>query len=650
MALTENPIASGVGPRVEFDEQIKNGPGVISAIQRMRQESEDARRSRVVRNDKNWDTYLGRQDWSHKQDGQSSEFLPMVPVSVEQLAALVKRGMVQFGDYYSIQIDPSLEEVVSGQQIVSLLNPFLDDLWAHAGAPALAFSTVISDAVKQALLKSLIILKVHGGYVKSRRFKYDPDKPDEPEMEEFDQWKLRVDLVRFEDYYPDPTGNGLYEIHRVERDLHEILDMADEGIYDKAAVDQLVGTDFKRPEDEELSEEDRNQDETVQPSFRKRVVLDEFWGTLLNNDGEVVHRNVVAVVANDRFLIRPPEPNPFWHQETPFVVAPLIRVPHSVWHKAIYDHASDLNLAINEMFNLMLDGGMAAVWGIKQLRIEDLDDPSQVEGGIRQGMTLAVKQTLPHNAKVMETISEGNIPQDAMAIYESLKREFTNAAMTNELKMGSLPAKQVLATEILESSQSQNLMLDGIVADVETIVMAPALRKAFLTILQNADVIPENAFISSMDKKIALLIMRAKPAERFAMFAGRAQFKVDGLSATMTKALDYQKMMAMLQAVGTNPMLFQAFMTKFSPDRTLRHLMRTLNLNPEMITRSLEEQAQVGQDVQRTAMAAEMLAGGPKNAEGQAAGVAAGPGTGGDPMTASIQQNANPATGLPGNA
>lgn len=654
MALTENPIASGVGPRPEFDEQIPKGPGVISAIQRLRQESEDARRQRVTQGDRNWDTYLGRQDFSHKQDGQSREFLPKVPVSVEQLSALIKRGMIQFGDYFSIEIDPELGEIIDGAQIRAMFKPFLNDLWGPNNTTN-QFPTVVSDSVKQALLKALLIFKVHGGYVTKRKFKFKPAKKGQApdlEREEIDEWKLRIDLVRFEDYYPDPSGNGLYEIHRVERDLHEVISMVDEGIYNKEAVDQLIGTDFARPEDEKLSERDRNQGISVTPSFRKRVVLDEFWGTLLHDDGTVAHRNIVACVANERYLIRPPEPNPFWHQESPFVVAPLIRVPHSVFHKAIYDHASDLNLAINEMFNLMLDGGMSAVWGIKQVRIEDLDDPSQIEGGIRQGQTLAVKQTLPHNAKVLETVSEGDVPRDAMAVFEFLNREFTNAAMTNELKQGALPPKQVLATEVIEASQSQNLMLDGMIFDIENVAMAPLLRKAFMNVLQNADQIPETSFTSTVERKIALMIMRASPEERFALFGGKCQFRVSGLSATMTRALDFQKIMAFLQAVGVNPLLLQAFMEEFSPKKTLKHMMHTLNINPENLTKSLEERTQdaKNKEVQRTQGASQLIQGGPQNSEGQAAGVASGAGTGGSPQTAAIQQTANPTSGMAPNA
>ena len=195
-------------------------------------------------------------------------------------------------------------------------------------------------------------------------------------MEEDEVWKLRVDLVQPEDYFPDPTGAGLYEIHSVERDLHEVIAMADEGVYDKSIVDQLIGIDFKKPEDEARDARDKNQDEVVTPSFRKRVVLDEFWGTLLKSDGSVAHRNCVCTVANKRFLIRKPEPNPFWHQLSPFVAEPIIRIPWSVWGKALFDDAVSLNLAQNELFNLILDGGMAAVWGTRQIRLEDLEDPA----------------------------------------------------------------------------------------------------------------------------------------------------------------------------------------------------------------------------------------------------------------------------------
>ena len=101
----------------------------------------------------------------------------------------------------------------------------------------------------------------------------------------------------------------------------------------------------------------------------------------------------------------------------PGVSFAMIRVVYGT-HATSY--AAQINFAINEMYNLILDGGISAVWGIKQLRVDDLEDPKQIEGGIQQGTTLWVKNTLPHNGKVLETVTEGNVPPDSMAILEML--------------------------------------------------------------------------------------------------------------------------------------------------------------------------------------------------------------------------------------
>ena len=636
---------------------------VIQEVLRCRNEAEDAKWSRLRKTYKNREAYFGRQNWGGKQDGQSTEFLPKTSLAVEQMCNFVKRGLIKFGEWYSVEVGEEMSEIIDGNQLRSILNVFLNDLWT-ANNSSSSLPILISDAIKAGLLESTMIVKVHGGMRPLRRYKYQREGTTVRnvkhvlQMEEDESWKLRIDLVRQEDYYPDPTGNGLYEIHTVERDLHEIIKGAEDGLYDKKAVDQLIGVDFKRPEDEKMPEAARNQNEVIHPAFRKRVLLHEFWGTLLDRDGQIAHENCVCTVANNRFLIRPPEDNPFWHQESPFVVAPIIRVPHSVWHKALYDDAVDLNLAQNELFNLILDGSMAAVWGVKQVRLEDLEDPSQVEGGIRQGMTLAVKQTLPHNAKVVEECTTGNVPNDAMAVYEAVDREFTQAVLTNELKLGSLPSKQVRATEVVEASQSQGAMLDGICADIETGFIDTILYKSWLTVLQNADDLDDGIMDSVTDRAVANMIMRASPEERYALFAGKSKFRVFGLSATMARALDYQKILALLQAVQLNPMLFQAFMLRFSPEKTLRTLMHKLNINPDDWSKDQEELAKAAEEMQRTQAASQMLG----QAAGQAPAQASAPGAGGpggeggaplgggSQVPAEVNQLTNPQTGLTPNA
>ena len=183
-----------------------------------------------------------------------------------------------------------------------------------------------------------------------------------------------------------------------------------------------------------------------------------------------------------------------------------------------------------------------------------------------------------------------------MAIFEALSREFAAAALSNELKMGSLPPKQVRATEVVELSQSQAITLDSIVGDVESILQE-VLRKAWLTVMQNMDDILASDIVGAIGQDAAFKLAQMGPAERFAAFASFANFSVFGMSALMSKVRDFQKMMALLQAVVSNPILLQAFFKKYSGDRLLSHLMKSLSINPTQMERDEQEIARLGDDL-----------------------------------------------------
>ena len=626
---------------------------VIQAIRACKREAESAvKNGRTLKTRQNFQAFLGEQDWSYKQPGQSTEFLPKTAMALEQFAQFFKRALSQFGAWFSV--DVAADSLLSGEQIHDLLRVYLDDL-PTSGPESVPFELVLSDGVKLGGLGSLIILKVYGRHVASPEFYVEQGQAflgadgepvvtaDTLQQRDRAPWRLCIDLVRPEDYFPDPTGRGLYEIHRVRRDYHEVLELAEQGIYDKAAVEAIAAS-FTEPEDEQVRSRMQNQEPPTPPGFRRQIVIDEFWGTLLDARGRVVQKQTLCALANDRYLIRKPEPYPFWHGGSPFVAAPLIRVPGSVWHKALYDDVVPLNFAANELFNLMTDGAMASVWGVRQLRPDYLQDPAQVAGGVPQGITLAIKQETPQGTKVLETVTEGEVPQFALEQYRIIDREFQAAAMVNDIKLGFFPDKTVKATEVMEASQSQAVTLDGITADLERGLITRTLEKAYLTILQHLDVLDARDVVDAIGPQAALLIARLTAPQRFALLARKARFQVHGLSATLGRVRDFQKIMALMQAVATSPMLMQAFMQRFSADKVLTHMMKTLSLNPEHMELTPEERA--AQPAQMMGLAGLM---GAQGAEGQAPspGSPVGPGAGGEPnVPAEIVQMANPMTGM----
>jgi hypothetical protein len=621
--MATNPVSN--------DEPVADMDGltVVRAVTEYRQESEAARRDRMSLSKRNRNAAMNLQDWTHKEEGQSTEFLPKTSSSLEQFSAFIKRSLTQFGAWFDVEM--SEESPLDGNQVRAIIMEFFESL------PTSLFNrnktTVahqLSDAVKVGLLEATIIFKVHGYRTKKPVFDFEKGE----QSFKLEPWSLAIDLIPPEDYYPDHYGRGLYEIHRVERDLVDVVRLAEQGVYDKEVVAQLK-TSVHRKELEAMDRKNENkQDRTPPPTFRKRVVIDEFWGNIMDSAGNIVHENVTCTIANDTFLIRKPTPNPFWHGESPFVAGPLTRVPFSVFHRALYDNVVPLNEALNELFNLMLDGGISSVWGINQLRPGYLEDPRQVSDGISQGTTLVMNDSAPPDAKVFERVATGQVPQDAMAMYTLLDKEFNAAALTNDIKLGLLPSKEVKATEIVEASQSQAVTLDAIVSDFEWYI-ENLIKKSWITIVQNADNIDVKLIDHAAGRRAAVILARLSPEDRFNAFADTAIFKVFGLSATLTRARDFQKLMAVLQAVGQNPILLQAFFKKYSEDKVLIQMMKMLNMNPEAFERDEAEMQQMGQEMNDAAMMQQMgLTGG---------GTQGGQGGG---MTSEINQEIQPTAGL----
>lgn len=627
-----------------YPDRSEDHAHLVKVFSEYKREAHDARRWRLKKNRRNWDLYNGNQDWSHKIEGQSTEFIPKLALAAEQMSAAIRKALTQFGPWFSLQLPAGA--IISNEQARTLLMRFLQQL-VVGRHKKVGIATVLADVVKQGLMESILVLKIHGYPVTEKTFQVEPGHliagiPEKLNSREDKVWRLRIDCVPSEDYMQDPTGRGLYEIHTVERDLVDVLDMADAGVYDKKIVDGIQ-EDFARDRSLLLQPRHKNQNVAVPPSFRKRMVIDEIWGTILGPDGLPLATNVVAAMANDKYIIREPEDNPFWHQESPFVATPIIRIPGSTLGKAFYDHVADLNVALNELFNLILDGGMASVWGVRQVRPNYLEDERQIAGGISQGTTLVLNENAPADGKAIEVVASGTVPPEALAVYNLTDRELDASAMTNSFKIGSLPQRQVKATEVVEVQQNQAVMLENFTAEIEENIIEPMLRKAWLCVMQFADDIPAQDVVDAVGVNTAFKLSQMSPASRYAMFA-RASFSAFGLSGTLAKARDFQKIMALMQGIRANPVLMEVFVRTTSADKTLKTLMRSLNIDPDDLELTEEEKADAEARMQRVQQLAQTMpaeGGSPPN-------MMAGPGES-TPQAASnsaIHQNAEPTGGF----
>ena len=178
-------------------------------------------------------------------------------------------------------------------------------------------------------------------------------------------------------------------------------------------------------------------------------------------------------------------------------------------------------------------------------------------------------------------------------LFAMVDREFQQAAMVNDVRLGNLPPRRVKATEIIESQSSQSVTIDAILKDVENEFIEPLLRKSWLTILQFADAIPFDHYEGAVPADIATTFQQMPSVDKYIYYGQRCSFQVFGLSQALNRIKEFQSLVTILQVVGGNPVLLQAFVQRYSPFKILESLFELMEVKPSRYELTIEEQAQL---------------------------------------------------------
>ena len=595
-------MAKRKSSKVEKSEQ-SNEEKILQTSLAYKDESAFAKTDRMESNRANWDCFHLRGNFSHKIEGQSREFLPKQSLATEQFAAFIQQGLVDMEDWFSVESRIGLEGleqfmILKPDEARKLMMRYLDKA---------KFYQYVNDFMKLASNESLVIAKVHGTRVEKPKYKTKSTfleggkKKVELVKIKDTVWELRIDPVRGEDYYPDPSGRGLYQMEEIELDTWELRKMAEgpNAIYDKDAVEEAIKSFKATGTDEQDTYKAREMGQnTAVDSIRKKIRIFECWGSIIDPvSGDLLFENVMWTCANDfSSLIQKPTRNPWWHGRAPYVVTPILRVPNSVWHKALNDAPTQLNNAANELFNLNLDGAMKAVHNIGQIRRDWLEDENQVSNGIPAGTTLDINSAVPPGAKVYEELSSGKVPADGLAMYELIISEFNQSALSNELRMGNLPGRSVKATEVVEASQSLTNLFTAVAKNIEKEFITPILQMSLSVIAQHADDLDAAEVESELGPQRARQLAAVPRPELFAAVVEGFKFKVSGISTILSRMKNHQKLMLLLQSIGQSDVLVQEFAKKYDFGRLLALIMKSLDVNPTELELKKEElQAQQGQ-------------------------------------------------------
>lgn len=580
------PITQSIGP-ADDDE-------LLRILQGYYREADEARKGGMNPRDMKWEQninlYWNRYDFSKKAPWQAQEVMPEVPMYVDRFAAAMKEAL-DSADFYTVE-DPFDQENDIADAIKRVMNIWLSVVGRNQVGTPLNYSSVFEEQMKLGALMataSVVVWKedIQGGRVAIENM--DP---------------------RF--VWLDPTYRNLYRIRRTEVDKADLVNMAkmtdNKGmaIFDIGKINELATGIML----EDLAKREQLSGSSQQlTSTRQPITLDEYLATVVNSEGKVLADHAMIVVANNKYIIRGPEANPYWHGKDWLVYAPLVTAPLSPYGRSYMEDFGSVAKTFTELTNLILDAVHATAMKAYVMVPSMLLNPSQANEGIHPGKTYLLDDG--YEAKSFAAALDlGQLDQGGVQVWQAMKTELSQASGINEIGMGQFaPNSRTSATEVNSTMSNSSALVRSVAQTAEGRVVNPQLDLVWKTGMQHVDK-KDTRFAAAAGPELwAALMQRRKE-----FIKAPITFQANGISAVIQKGQMLQSILQLLGVIAQNQNLTAAFMQAIDVNKLLNLLFRLSNIDITKMQLSAREKliASVTQPLQQ----AQQQAGAPQGGAG----------------------------------
>lgn len=575
--LQQQPQTDEEGPLPAIDDAI-----LLQIMQRAHENSRSARETRRRFNRRNWDALHGKFDFlQKKRPGQSQIVIPSLETSLEQVCAELTEQLVGFSQWFTASFEGDQPPLpgLSADEAARVLNIELERLAVDSGCMPTTYGMhrLIYDALKLGLIESEVTFKVS----------MIPDELPTYTMEggqmvigTKESMRLHVDLVPFDDFFPDPGPSKQYMIHEMSVPISELPDLG-------FTEEQINNMRHAAPGTEKLEERRRRMglSQTL-PAPLHEVLIREYWGDLIHpQTGNLIARGVTFMTAANTSVVREPQRirEIFWPGLRPFIHVPLLPTPTAEIHHAFLDIAVPLIEAECELFNLIVDAGFHSSLGIKEIHSYKLIDPSVVAKGLVAGQELERAEGSGDDPAVVR-VDTGTLSPDMLNVYDRIARSRQEATRTNDLQLGRQAMRKTSATEINTITESSDDLFSNMAIRFEVTAVDPLLELCWLFIWQFADEpMAKRIGMTMKDPANSQTIAVMTPQERFVAFASGVSFKAQGYKYQLQSTKDIQTIMMLQQQAQTNPAFAQILQQVVSPLKVYKMIMRSRGIDPDAL-------------------------------------------------------------------
>ncbi|MFA5936682.1 MAG: hypothetical protein WC822_02275 [Candidatus Paceibacterota bacterium] len=565
----------------------------VQTILSLRDASKSARRPRELEWNRAWNLYNNVYDFSKKAEWQSKNYVPRVNTAVRAAAYIIKKGLIGPRDFFS---------TVGIGEKSKLIAPTVQKMTRYYVDEGNFVNRYVT-ALMSGLLSSLVIMKVYPRFDDDGYNNMSGGAPAMPRGAGAPSGNLaqilapslsaprrvgrrlsiKYDPINAYDLYLDPKNEGMYKIHEMEMDLFRFKEMAARSPYFERDVVKALEEDFVKLDEEDRKSAQSGQDpaSSFPPEIRKRVRLSEFWGTMLDRQGNVLFKNAYALMVNDKYMVVKPRPNPLPNKKDPFIIAPVIEKPFSVWHQGFVEGVAGLQVMMTDLINMVMDGNLYASIKAFELDIDQVYDPTQFQSGVIPGKLYKKRGGGFNTAPMIRDINLGNMNPQVMEVFLAMDREFQNGVGLNEFLLPQMRVRtgRVTATESLQKGQNSADFFSEIARMQEENVICPALEKTYEYALHYQRDFSDPMILELIGPEAAAKaqLMLADPESRKFLLEQPIKFKADGISAMAERMKNLEKVMAFINLIGNVAKAVPEVVQRVNVQNMLKMAVQALN-------------------------------------------------------------------------
>ncbi len=489
--------------------------------------------------------YQSEVDYGDKEDWQSAVWIPIPWTAVKQATAVLKRSLLDSPDYFRVDGVDQRDKFLADQ----VWNPLIKFAFHKCGFMAKMIHAIeVSLVTGQSLYLKFRYPSLPSPILDSLQLQADAQGNPlvMPQYRMQRQAALTVEGVPPWKVYRDPQSrpgeqwSGTYMMHEDYVDRAVLTSAAAAGIYKniETILQPSGATSGTGSASDAASKDARQRGQTWEPhQFRKPVLASEWYGDILDENGDMVYPDAMMVMGDRKAVLYGPGDNPLWavdpksfRRKWPFIgFSPL---PHPLRFEGwgILQAVTPLAVLFSNLFNLFSDGLNWKVNQPTELNTALLDDDDEEHYPGKLWRKTGDGQLL--SAANLGQMDVGSI----LAALQFMQQLWENNSFVNNFVQGTEGTRRQITKGEVQIRTGQSLgMFDSMAKDIELGGMA-ALELAYDFLLQYTTDWGDSTLANVVGPQLATLVRAMDPVARMRELSGQFNYTFTGITASLQKS------------------------------------------------------------------------------------------------------------------